>query len=42
MEQVPVGPLLVDLSHWRGAPRPERMVLKGCYARLEPLTSRQR
>jgi len=37
MEQSPVGSPLVDLSHWRGAPRPERIVLEGRYARLEPL-----
>jgi RimJ/RimL family protein N-acetyltransferase len=27
-----------DLSQWRGAPRPERVVLDGRYARLEPLS----
>lgn len=26
-----------DLSSWSGAPRPERLVLDGAYARLEPL-----
>jgi RimJ/RimL family protein N-acetyltransferase len=28
----------MDLSHWRGAPRPQRIVLDGRYARLEPLS----
>jgi len=37
MERFPAGPLSVDLSNWRGAPRPERAVLEGRYARLEPL-----
>lgn len=27
----------MDLSTWKGAPRPERTVLEGRYARLEPL-----
>jgi RimJ/RimL family protein N-acetyltransferase len=27
----------VNLSTWNGAPRPERVVLEGAYARLEPL-----
>jgi RimJ/RimL family protein N-acetyltransferase len=27
----------LDLSNWKGVPRPERMVLEGRYARLEPL-----
>lgn len=27
----------MDLSNWHGAPRPERVVLEGRYARLEPL-----
>ena len=27
----------MDLSNWRGAPRPGRIVLEGRYARLEPL-----
>lgn len=27
----------MDLSKWNGAPRPERIVLDGAYARLEPL-----
>jgi RimJ/RimL family protein N-acetyltransferase len=27
----------VNLSDWNGAPRPERVVLEGTYARLEPL-----
>ncbi len=27
----------MDLSNWKGAPRPERVVLEGRYARLEPL-----
>ncbi|MGO4705446.1 GNAT family N-acetyltransferase [Microvirga sp. 2MCAF38] len=27
----------MDLSDWKGAPRPERVVLDGHYARLEPL-----
>jgi RimJ/RimL family protein N-acetyltransferase len=27
----------VNLSTWSGAPRPERIVLEGAYARLEPL-----
>lgn len=27
----------MDLSHWKGAPRPERIVLEGHYALLEPL-----
>lgn len=27
-----------DLSHWHGAPRPERRTLEGRYARLEPMT----
>jgi RimJ/RimL family protein N-acetyltransferase len=27
----------MDLAHWTGAPRPERTVLDGYYARLEPL-----
>lgn len=26
-----------DLSNWQGAPRPERVILEGRYARLEPL-----
>jgi RimJ/RimL family protein N-acetyltransferase len=26
-----------DLSTWKGAPRPERVALDGCYVRLEPL-----
>ena len=30
-----------DLSHWAGVPRPERVVLDGRYARLEPLTIEQ-
>ncbi|WP_170936994.1 MULTISPECIES: GNAT family protein [Rhodomicrobium] len=30
----------VDLSSWSGAPRPERIVLEGAYARLEPLDAR--
>jgi RimJ/RimL family protein N-acetyltransferase len=29
----------MELSTWRGAPRPERVVLEGRYARLEPLSS---
>lgn len=29
----------MDLSHWTGAPRPERITLEGRYARLEPLDS---
>jgi RimJ/RimL family protein N-acetyltransferase len=29
---------MADLSHWAGAPRPERVVLEGAYARLEPLS----
>ena len=37
MEQSQVGSPFVGLSHWSGAPRPERVVLKGRYARLEPL-----
>lgn len=28
---------MVDLSNWKGVPRPERVVLEGRYARLEPL-----
>ncbi len=28
---------MADLSHWSGVPRPERVVLEGRYARLEPL-----
>jgi RimJ/RimL family protein N-acetyltransferase len=28
---------MLDLSDWRGAPRPERRTLDGRYARLEPL-----
>jgi RimJ/RimL family protein N-acetyltransferase len=28
----------IDLSHWNGAPRPQRIVLDGHYARLEPLS----
>jgi len=27
----------LDLSNWSGVPRPERVVLEGRYARLEPL-----
>ncbi len=27
----------MDLTHWKGVPRPERTVLEGRYARLEPL-----
>lgn len=27
----------MDLSNWQGVPRPERIVLEGRYARLEPL-----
>jgi hypothetical protein len=27
----------MDLSDWKGVPRPERIVLEGRYARLEPL-----
>jgi RimJ/RimL family protein N-acetyltransferase len=27
----------MDLSHWQGVPRPERITLEGRYARLEPL-----
>ena len=27
----------MDLSHWKGVPRPERVVLDGRYTRLEPL-----
>ena len=27
----------MDLSNWKGAPRPERIVLEGRYARLEPV-----
>ena len=27
----------MDLSHWKGVPRPERISLDGRYARLEPL-----
>ena len=27
----------MDLSAWRGVPRPERVVMEGRYARLEPL-----
>lgn len=27
----------MDLSHWKGAPRPERVVIDGRYVRLEPL-----
>jgi RimJ/RimL family protein N-acetyltransferase len=27
----------MDLSHWKGAPRPERVTLDGRWARLEPL-----
>ena len=27
-----------NLTHWRGAPRPQRTVLDGRYARLEPLS----
>ncbi|UEM07396.1 GNAT family N-acetyltransferase (plasmid) [Skermanella rosea] len=27
----------MDLSGWNGAPRPERIVIEGSYARLEPL-----
>lgn len=27
----------MDLSHWKGAPRPERVVIEGRYALLEPL-----
>jgi len=27
----------LDLSNWQGVPRPERIVLEGRYARLEPL-----
>lgn len=29
----------MDLSDWRGVPRPERTVLEGRYARLEPLAA---
>lgn len=29
----------MDLSNWRGVPRPEQIVLDGHYARLEPLDS---
>ena len=27
----------MDLSYWKGVPRPERIALDGRYARLEPL-----
>ncbi len=27
----------MDLSNWQGAPRPDRVTLDSCYARLEPL-----
>lgn len=27
----------MDLTHWKGAPRPDRIALEGRYARLEPL-----
>ena len=30
--------MTVDLSHWSGAPRPQRIALDGRYARLEPLS----
>jgi RimJ/RimL family protein N-acetyltransferase len=29
----------MELSNWRGVPRPERVMLEGRYARLEPLSS---
>jgi RimJ/RimL family protein N-acetyltransferase len=29
----------LDLSNWKGVPRPERIVLEGRYARLEPLNA---
>jgi RimJ/RimL family protein N-acetyltransferase len=29
----------MELSNWRGAPRPERVTLDGSYARLEPLSA---
>ena len=29
----------IDLSQWRGAPRPQRIALDGRYTRLEPLSS---
>ena len=29
--------IVMDLSDWKGVPRPERIVLEGRYARLEPL-----
>jgi RimJ/RimL family protein N-acetyltransferase len=29
----------MELSHWRGVPRPERRVLEGRYVRLEPLSA---
>src|SRR5215469_7499230 len=28
----------IDVSHWSGVPRPQRIVLDGKYARLEPLS----
>ena len=31
------GATAMDLSNWHGVPRPERVVLDGRYARLEPL-----
>jgi len=27
----------MDLSHWKGVPRPDRVTLDGRYTRLEPL-----
>ena len=29
--------MIMDLSHWKGVPRPDRVSLDGRYARLEPL-----
>lgn len=33
--------MTADLTQWHGAPRPERRVLEGRYARLEPMTIAQ-
>lgn len=31
----------MDLSNWKSAPKPERKILEGSYARLEPLNAEQ-
>jgi RimJ/RimL family protein N-acetyltransferase len=31
----------LDLTNWKGAARPQRGILEGCYARLEPINGEQ-